>query len=44
MIETALVTSQSLQATPLNELSATFDEDTSVRGSMQDFSIWSQRT
>lgn len=43
-IENLLVTTQLLQATPLNELSTTFDEDTSVRGSMQDFSIWGLRS
>jgi hypothetical protein len=43
-IENVLVTSQSLQAIPLNELSTTFDEDASVRGSMQDFSIWGLRS
>ncbi len=42
-IENALVTSPLLQATPLNELSAAFDRDSSVLGSMQDFSLWGPR-
>jgi hypothetical protein len=39
-IEAALVAHQAMQAQPLNAISATFDEDVSLRGAMQDFSLW----
>ncbi len=43
LIEDALISSQEIQCEPISALSATFDEDTKIRGSMQDFSIWSNR-
>lgn len=42
-IETALVTSALVQAKPMADLMAAFDEDTELRGSMQDFDIWAAR-
>ncbi len=42
-IEAALVAHPLLQAQPLNALSAAYDEDVALRGSMQDFSVWALR-
>lgn len=42
-IEQALVEQSSLQATALNALSSTYDENTDLRASMQDFSLWADR-
>jgi hypothetical protein len=42
-IEQALVAHPVLQAEPQNALQAAYDEDTTLRGSMQDFSIWAPR-
>lgn len=42
-IEQALVANQLLQAQPLNAISTLYDEDTTLRGSMQDFSLWMAR-
>lgn len=43
-IELALVSYAGFQAQPMNEISTTFDDTTRFRGSMQDFSIWADRT
>lgn len=42
-IADALIAHPVLQADPLNELQAAFDEDTERRGAMQDFSLWAPR-
>lgn len=42
-IETALHTSATLQARAQSAMQATHDEDTDVRGAMQDFEIWGAR-
>ena len=39
-IEAALVAHPQLQVQPLNSLAAAYNEDSTLRGSMQDFSIW----
>jgi hypothetical protein len=42
-IEQALVAHTVLQVEPQNALQAEYDEETTLRGSMQDFSIWAPR-
>jgi len=42
-VEAALIGSTALQARPSSALIATHDEDTDLRGCMQDFSIWAPR-
>jgi hypothetical protein len=42
-IESALITATQFVCKPMNAMSATFDDDTDIRGIMQDFSIWGPR-
>ena len=42
-IETALVTSTTMQARPVSAPNADFDNDMDLFGAMQDFTIWSDR-
>lgn len=42
-VEAALIASTALQARPNSALIAAHDEDTDLRGCMQDFSIWAPR-
>lgn len=42
-IEAALVAHPALQVEVQGSMSATYDEDAALRGSMQDFSIWAPR-
>jgi hypothetical protein len=42
-VEQALVQHPTLQAQPLNALTALYDDDTATRGAMQDFSLWEAR-
>ena len=42
-VETALVTSTEMQATPVGAPHGDFDHDMDLFGAMQDFSIWSER-
>lgn len=42
-VETALVTSSHMQATPVGAPIGDFDHDMDLYGAMQDFSIWSDR-
>jgi hypothetical protein len=42
-IETALVTSTTMQARPMSAPNNDFDHDMDLFGSMQDFTIWSDR-
>ena len=42
-IEEALITHATLQARAQSALQATMDEDTDLRGCMQDFTIWALR-
>lgn len=42
-IESALIVNTAFQASPLGAPIADFDEDTELRGSRQDFEIWSDR-
>lgn len=42
-IEAALTTHPTLQAQAQSALSAAYDEDAALRGSMQDFSLWADR-
>ena len=42
-IENAFMASEVIQAEPLGEPVATYEEDTKLRGSRQDFSVWSDR-
>lgn len=42
-IESAMVLSPLFQAKPIGGRTATYDEDTELRGCRQDFSVWSER-
>lgn len=42
-IEAAMVQSTAFQASPTGAAIATFDEETQLRGTTQDFSVWSTR-
>jgi len=42
-VEAALVAATALVARPMSALVATNDDDTGLRGAMQDFSIWAAR-
>lgn len=42
-VEAALVASAAFVARPVSALVATHDDDTDLRGAMQDFSIWADR-
>lgn len=42
-IEAALVARASLQAQPIASINTMYDEDTALRGAMQDFSLWAAR-
>ena len=42
-VESALTLSTGMQARPLGAAHAAFDEETDLRGMMQDFSIWATR-
>lgn len=42
-VESALTVATTLQARSVGAAQATFDEETDLRGSMQDFSIWANR-
>lgn len=41
--EAALVAATAFQAKPIGDRIAIYEEDTELRGAMQDFSIWSDR-
>lgn len=42
-IEAAMVAATVFQAKPVGDRTAVYDEDTQLRGSRQDFSVWSDR-
>lgn len=42
-IEAAFTVATTVQATPAGALVALYDEDTEIRGTRQDFSIWADR-
>jgi hypothetical protein len=42
-VETALLTSSTMQARPVSAPNSEFDHDMDLFGSMQDFTIWSDR-
>lgn len=42
-IEQVLTTHQLLQAEAIGALTSAYDEDTDLRGAMQDFSLWAER-
>jgi hypothetical protein len=42
-IEEALTAAASVQAMPMSALTALYDEDTEIRGTRQDFSVWADR-
>lgn len=43
LIESAMVAATAFQAKPLGAPVALYDEDTKLRGSTQDFTVWSER-
>lgn len=42
-VEAAMVASTDFQAQPIGDLTADFDSTTNLRGTRQDFSVWSDR-
>lgn len=42
-VESAMVTASTFDAKPIGAPTSVYDEDTKLRGSRQDFSVWSNR-
>lgn len=42
-VETAMVTASAFQAKPIGGQTSVYDEDTKLRGTRQDFTVWSDR-
>lgn len=42
-VESAMVTATAFQAKPIGGVTAVVDEDTKLRGTRQDFTVWSDR-